>query len=71
MCSSDLKADMASAEVKKEIERTRNLAQRMGIQGTPHFLVGERVVPGAPDGLKAILAENVAEIRKSGGCKVC
>ena len=66
-----VKADMASAEVKKEIERTRNLAQRMGIQGTPHFLVGERVVPGAPDGLKAILAENVAEIRKSGGCKVC
>lgn len=66
-----IKADMASAEVKAELDRTRALAQKMGIQGTPHFLVGERVIPGAPDGLKDILLQNVAEIRKSGGCKVC
>jgi protein-disulfide isomerase len=66
-----LKKDMASAEVKKEIEDTRKLAQKMGIQGTPHFLVGERVVPGAPEGLTDLLLQTVSEIRKSGGCKVC
>jgi protein-disulfide isomerase len=66
-----LKKDMVSAEVKKEIDDTRKLAQKMGIQGTPHFLVGDRVVPGAPEGLTEVLLQNVAEIRKSGGCKVC
>lgn len=66
-----LRTDMVSPEVRKEIDRARALAQKMGIQGTPHFLVGDKVVPGAPDGLKDILAQHVAEIRKSGGCKVC
>jgi protein-disulfide isomerase len=66
-----LKKDIGSAEVKKEIDDTRKLAQRMGIQGTPHFLVGDRVIPGAPEGLTELLLQNVAEIRKSGGCKVC
>jgi protein-disulfide isomerase len=66
-----LKKDMASAEVQKEIDDTRKLAQRMGIQGTPYFLVGDRVIPGAPDGLADVLAQQVAELRKAGGCKVC
>jgi protein-disulfide isomerase len=66
-----LKKDITSAEVKKEIDDTRKLAQRMGIQGTPHFLVGDRVIPGAPEGLTELLLQTVAEIRKSGGCKVC
>ncbi|HRK19055.1 MAG TPA: DsbA family protein [Hyphomicrobiaceae bacterium] len=66
-----LKKDMVGAEVKKEIADTRALAQKMGIQGTPHFLVGDRVVPGAPEGLANILASQVEEIRKAGGCKIC
>jgi len=66
-----LKKDMSSAEVKKEIADTRALAQKMGIQGTPHFLVGDRVVPGAPEGLAKILSSQVEEIRKAGGCKIC
>lgn len=66
-----LKKDMVGAEVKKEIADTRALAQKMGIQGTPHFLVGDRVVPGAPEGLAKILSSQVEEIRKTGGCKVC
>ena len=41
-----LKKDMASAEVKKEIEDTRQLATKMGIQGTPHFIVGDRIIAG-------------------------
>ena len=33
---------------KKEIDDTRQLATKMGIQGTPHFIVGDRIIPGAP-----------------------
>lgn len=66
-----IKTDMASAEVKKEIDRTRALAQKMGIQGTPHFLVGDKVIPGAPEGLSELLAAAVVDLRKNGGCKVC
>ena len=66
-----LKKDMASAEVKKEIDDTRKLAQKMGIQGTPHFLVGDRVIPGAPEDLTNRIVGLVEDIRKSGGCKVC
>ncbi len=66
-----LKIDMTSTEVKKEIDDTRKLAQKLGIQGTPHFLVGDRPIGGAPEGLTQMLIEYAADIRKSGGCKVC
>ena len=66
-----VKVDMASPEVKAEIARTRGLAQKLGIQGTPHFLVGERSIGGAPDGLSELLIQTAGEIRKAGGCKVC
>ena len=65
-----LKKDMASAEVKKEIDDTRQLATKMGIQGTPHFIVGDRIIPGAPENLAELLGKHVADVRKE-GCKVC
>lgn len=65
-----LKKDMVSPEVKKEIDDTRELANKMGIQGTPHFIVGEHIVPGAPENLAELLGKNVEEVRKD-GCKVC
>jgi protein-disulfide isomerase len=65
-----LKRDMASPEVKREIDETRALALKLGIQGTPHFLVGDRVIPGAPENLLEQIKKNVAEVRKE-GCKVC
>jgi protein-disulfide isomerase len=65
-----LKKDMASSEVKKELEETRALAQKMGIQGTPHFIIGDRIIPGAPENLLELMEKNVAEVRKE-GCKVC
>jgi protein-disulfide isomerase len=65
-----LKKDMASAEVKKEIDDTRALATKMGIQGTPHFIVGDRIIPGAPENLLELLNKHAAEVRKD-GCKVC
>ena len=65
-----LKKDMASAEVKKEIDDTRALATKMGIQGTPHFIVGDRIIPGAPENLAELLGKHVNDVRKD-GCKVC
>lgn len=65
-----LKRDIGSAEVKKEIDDTRALAAKMGIQGTPHFIVGDRIIPGAPENLAELLSKHAADVRKD-GCKVC
>jgi protein-disulfide isomerase len=65
-----LKKDMASAEVKKEIDDTRALATKLGVQGTPHFMVADRVIPGAPENLLERITNLVAEVRAE-GCKVC
>ncbi len=66
-----LKADMKSDAVTQEIARVRDLAQAMGIQGTPHFLVGDRAIAGAPQELLAMMGKHIEDIRKEGGCKVC
>ena len=50
-----LKADMASPEVKAEIDRVKELAKKMAINGTPHFLVGDRAIGGAPENLYELL----------------
>ena len=65
-----LKKDMASPQVQKEIDETRALATKLGIQGTPHFMVADRVIPGAPENLLERMSSLVAEVRKE-GCKVC
>ncbi len=65
-----LKADMNSEAVKGELTRVKDLAQKMGINGTPHFLVGDRSVGGAPENLTETLAGHIADLRKS-GCKYC
>jgi protein-disulfide isomerase len=65
-----LKRDMESPEVKAEIGFVRDLAQKMGIQGTPHFLVGDRAIPGAPSNLLEQITSHVSDLRKN-GCSVC
>lgn len=65
-----LKKDMESPEVKGEIAFVRELAQKMGIQGTPHFLVGDKPIAGAPQNLLEQMTGYVADVRKS-GCKFC
>jgi protein-disulfide isomerase len=66
-----LKADMKSEAVTQEIARVRELAQSMGIQGTPHFLVADRAIAGAPQNLLEVMSQHIADVRKDGGCKVC
>jgi len=65
-----LKADMKSDAVKNEIESVKNLAKEMGINGTPHFLVGDRSIGGAPQDLFDQLVGHIKELRKN-GCSYC
>lgn len=53
-----LEQDMANPEWQKVIDRNRALAKTLGISGTPGFIVGTELVPGALDvnGLKELIA---------------
>jgi protein-disulfide isomerase len=53
-----LEADMANPEWQAVIDRNRTLAKDLGITGTPGFIVGTELVPGALDlkGLKDLIA---------------
>lgn len=64
------KADMAGDSVKTELEADKDLAKKMGINGTPHFLVGDKSIPGAPEDLHTQLEALVVEFRKA-ECKSC
>src|SRR5262245_4608946 len=51
-----LKADMVSPEVKAELDRVKELAKKLAINGTPHFLVGDQSIGGAPEDLYDLLS---------------
>lgn len=65
-----LKQDLESDAVKNELERVQELAKTMGINGTPHFLVGDRSIGGAPEDLYEQLAGHIKELRAQ-GCAYC
>jgi protein-disulfide isomerase len=65
-----LKADYKSDAVKAELEQSKALAKKMGINGTPHFLVGDKSIPGAPEDLHDQLRSLVVDFRKA-GCSYC
>jgi len=44
-----LRADMADPAIQAHIERNLALARALNINGTPSFVVGEQIVPGAVD----------------------
>jgi protein-disulfide isomerase len=64
-----MKTDMDSEEIVGTIARNQELAQRLAINGTPAFVIDNKVVPGylPKDGL----AQKIAEVRANGGCQVC
>jgi protein-disulfide isomerase len=66
-----LEEDMESDDVKAALEEVRGLAQKLGLQGTPLYLIGDRSIPGAPDDLYDQLVENVTEIRENGCTATC
>jgi protein-disulfide isomerase len=57
-----LKRDMASPEIDQALKANMTLAEALSIHGTPAFIIGEHIVPGALD-LDA-LKKMVADARK-------
>jgi protein-disulfide isomerase len=65
-----LEKDMTSEETSTIIARNQQLAQALAINGTPAFLVGDKLIPGFLP--KEELTTTVNEVRQSGSCsKLC
>lgn len=56
-----LKKDMAAPEISRMLEANADLADALGINGTPAFIVGDNLAPGAIDA--ATLEKMIAEAR--------
>ncbi len=65
-----LKADKDGDAVKGELARVEALARKMGISGTPHFLVGSDAIGGAPEDLLDQLTAKITTLRET-GCAYC
>ena len=63
-----LEKDMESKDVQAALDEGRKLAEKLAIRGTPVYLIGDRVIGGAPEDLYDQLVEKVAEVRQQ-GCK--
>jgi len=59
-----LKSDMNAGEIDEIIKRNYDLAQALDIHGTPAFVIGGELVPGAID--IATMKQKIAAARKSG-----
>jgi protein-disulfide isomerase len=57
-----LKTDMAKPEIAAMIDRNRSLARALSVTGTPAFIIGDKIVPGAAD--LETLKKLVADARK-------
>jgi len=57
--TTQLAADMGSPEIEAELGATYALARELGIEGTPAFVVGDELIPGAvsEERLAALIAE--------------
>lgn len=44
-----LKKDMAAPEIEAHLRRNMELARSLDINGTPAFIIGDRIIPGAVD----------------------
>lgn len=60
-----LKKDVESTDVLLQLERNRSLFTQMGLGGTPAFIIGDDVVPGAvsKDDMKKKIAEQRAKAK--------
>ena len=58
-----VKTDMAAPEIDQAITRNNGLADALGIRGTPGFVIGDSLVPGAVD--LETLKQKIAAARKS------
>jgi len=66
-----LQKDAEDPDIKQGLDQAKELAQKLNLQGTPLYLIGDRVLPGAPDDLFDELKAKVAEVRKTGCATTC
>ena len=66
-----LEKDMADPSTAKALAETKELAQKLGIEGTPFYMIGDRVIAGAPDDLYDQLVAKVGEVREKGCTATC
>lgn len=66
-----LENDMQDQAVEGAIAANQELADRLGVEGVPFYLVGDRVLPSGMDGLYDALAAGVADIREKGCRSKC
>ena len=54
-----LRRDMQSPSIETQIQTNLQLARQVGVRGTPAFIVGDQLVPGAmsPDQMRQLIAE--------------
>lgn len=60
-----LKRDMAAPTVEQQIKANLDLADDLGINGTPAFIIGDHIIPGAVD--LATLKQDIADARGNPG----
>ncbi|SHO61381.1 Protein-disulfide isomerase [Pseudoxanthobacter soli DSM 19599] len=66
---SKLEAAMKGPDVEDTLQETHNLAQLLQISGTPSYVIGDAVLPGAVG--VAALKERIDTVRKCGGTSSC
>ena len=66
-----LQKDAENSDIKKALDETNDLAQKLNLEGTPMFLIGDRVIEGAPDDLSDQLKAKVTEVRQNGCASTC
>ncbi|RDE09231.1 DsbA family protein [Pelagibacterium lacus] len=59
-----LELDMNAQDVTAALQRTYQIAQGLGVSGTPTFIIGNEVIPGAVP--KAELTRRIASMRECG-----
>ena len=59
-----LRRDMEDPAIEEYLDETIRLAQVLDIRGTPAFVIGDTLVPGAADGAR--LKELIAKARSGG-----
>jgi protein-disulfide isomerase len=64
-----LKKDMDDPATADILVRNRNLAESLAINGTPAFIIDDRLVPGYLP--KTELASAINDVRAKGGCSLC
>ncbi|MGI9386384.1 MAG: DsbA family protein, partial [Methyloligellaceae bacterium] len=64
-----LQKDVETPKIEAALAANRTLANNIGLQGTPLYLVGDQIIPGAPEDLYDQLMSHVKQIRTK-GCRV-